>query len=167
MQGGVVLQINWLDICFDMIDGYIPEAVENYSEGLVVRNTFLRMADHAAEVISHNILSNPDITQKERIVYLLIRLGIGYRAAGNYTRALDWKLKSVDYAEKHFDDGHHLVATTYVIVATEYSEHEKNTLAYDFYNKVLKILDDTYGYEHIDKARVYNGIANIHLVGAS
>jgi tetratricopeptide (TPR) repeat protein len=68
----------------------------------------------------------------------------------------------VSYVEEHFDKSHRLVATAYIILATEYSEHEENDKSYEFYQKVLKILADVFGTEHIDEAKVYNGIANIH-----
>lgn len=124
----------WLTICFNMADEYIPKDVEQYNKGYDSREKFVDISDHVVAITNHYLSS--DKTDKERVVYVYLYLGIGYSSIGDYSKSLEWKLKALDLQEGFLDKKHPLTATVYINVANEYSRQGNYVKSLELYERL-------------------------------
>ena len=64
-------QTNWLNVCFDMMDDYIPKDVDLYNKVYNIREKFVGISDHVVSVTNHCLSANYNHASRN-VLYIFI-----------------------------------------------------------------------------------------------
>jgi len=155
-------EIKWHEICFDMIEEYIPNDVRTYSENYAVTKKFISIAEHCDAVTGHFSSKCVNEAEYERVAFTYHRLGGGYYATGEYSKSMEIKIRIISMLEQYVGETHPLTTTMYFNMANGHKLQGDFSTALELYEKVLATFEELYDFQIADTAMAYNGMSEVY-----
>jgi len=146
---------SFLEVCFDIFDRVIPEEFSTREPRIL----FEKIAEHSQAVGKYYEKKFAEYSKQNRTAVLYDKIGMAYRALGQYDNALKYYEYALKICKKVLENNHQDTATIYNNIADVFQAKYKHEKALEYYDYALEIRRKVYGEEHLDIAKIYNGKA--------
>jgi len=95
-------QTDWLGLCFDMVEGYMPAACEDREQV----NQFMRISVHAEAVAEYFFSTAAQRADAVKVAELFEKIGDYYDECGVFGNVLHSYFRSLEIREEHLGERH-------------------------------------------------------------
>jgi len=144
------MKMNWLNLCFEMAEGYIPRNIDVYDIDYKMRSRFTDFCSHAESIANHYSYAGVDEAEQKRTLHVLLYLSFGYYSIAIYEKAEELARATLRKLGS-------------LIIKDEPLKAAITEKSLVWYYKDLKICENILGTEHTGTAASYYNIGTVFV----